>query len=402
MNFDKVDELMNGYIDREELSSASISILKGDECVYKNKWGYSSLEDKTSVQYDSIFRLMSMSKIITAISILKLYDQGKLDIYDPISKYDDRFLKMRVVDDPKWTFTKQLNPLQTIWKFLTFNKDKVKSKEATREVTFVDLLSHSSGLQQGIYGLLRFMKERKDKTTLNNEMNVFSSYLLDFQPGEGTSYSPIAGFDVLGYLVEKISGKPFADYIREDICIPLDMKDTFFYTDDEEQKKRIVKVYKRKKDHLVDVSNSKEDVDSLIHRGKDGYPSGSGGLYSTLVDYSHIGEMLLHYGLYDGKQFLKRETVELMQKEAPKKHLEPEPGQVWGLGVRIRQDKEKGKFAPTVGTYGWSGAFGTHFFVSPKDDMAVIFMTNRTDLGGSSSYVSSALEDVIFNKCLGE
>ena len=117
----------------------------------------------------------------------------------------------------------------------------------------------------------------------------------------------------------------------------------------------------------------------------------------TLDDYSNFGEMLLCKGNFRGVQILKPETVELMHTEAPKQHLEPEPGFVWGLGMKIRQDSKKANVPATEGTYGWSGAFGTHFFISPKDDLEVVFMMNRSDIGGSGSYISAKVEEMIFS-----
>lgn len=133
-----------------------------------------------------------------------------------------------------------------------------------------------------------------------------------------------------------------------------------------------------------------------IAEGSD-YVSGSGGLYSTAEDYEHFAQMLLDSGVYNGKRILSEESVKLMQTEAPKKHLEPEPGFVWGLGVKIRQDPIKGKTPATEGTFGWSGAYGTHFFVSPKDNMECVFMTNVSNIGGSSSKVSQKVEELVFN-----
>ena len=108
--------------------------------------------------------------------------------------------------------------------------------------------------------------------------------------------------------------------------------------------------------------------------------------------------MLLHNGVYEGKQVLKEETIALMQIEASEKHLEPDPGMVWGLSVKLRQEPQKSGSFATEGTYGWSGAFGTHYFVSPKDNLEAVFVTNRADLNGSGSYISQKVEELVFEK----
>ena len=159
----------------------------------------------------------------------------------------------------------------------------------------------------------------------------------------------------------------------------------------------IVKCYKRKKNRLVDVTGTKDDMYGIL-ACEAGYIAGCGGLFSTLADYDRFAQMLANGGTLDGVTILKPETVELMHTEAPEKHMEPDPGQVWGLGVKIRQDPAKGNLPVTAGTYGWSGAFGTHFFISPKDDLSCVWMTNRTDLGGSGSYISAKIEELVFSE----
>ena len=114
------------------------------------------------------------------------------------------------------------------------------------------------------------------------------------------------------------------------------------------------------------------------------------------MDYDKFGYMLLNNGSYKGIELLRPDTVELMHTEAPAMHLEPEPGFVWGLGVKIRQNPDLSECKATKGTYGWSGAFGTHFFISPEDNLEVVFMTNRSDLNGSGSYISAKIEEMVF------
>lgn len=400
INFYSLDNLLSSYIEKGELSSSSILLRIGDE-VFEKTYGYSDLEKKTPLKEDDIFRLMSMSKCIIAVSIMKLIEDGKISLDSNLSEYIPSFKNIHVVDDKRYVFTPNMSKLSVLWKILTFNKDNVKKREAKREITLRDLLSHSSGLGQGVYGTLRMLKDKEDKSTLSEMMDVYSKYLLDFDPGEGTGYSPLLGFDVLGRVIEVVTGKDLQSALEDLVYIPLEMHSTFFYPRNNDEKNRIVTLYKMSKGKLINVTNNKkENEDSLLHRGNDGYTAGCGGIYSNLTDFDHLAAMLKNNGVYNDKEFLKKESVDLLHTEAPIKHLEPEMGMVWGLGMRIRQDRDKGKFSPTNGTYGWSGAFGTHFFVSNEDDLSLTFMTNRTDLGGSGSYISRSLEDVIFNKIL--
>lgn len=393
MGMDKINEVMQDYVKNQEISGAALLVRRGDEILYENRWGYSRCETNQEIKEDSIYRLMSMTKCITAVAVMICIEKGLLELDAPLSRYIPEFAGMQVMEDPRYEFS--MDKMKKIpLLLLTFSMNKVKRTDAEREITIRDLLSHSSGLQQGLVGLLALMKEKKQYDNLRDFVLHYTDYVLDFQPGRGTGYSPLAGFDILGYLVSVVSGMPFEDFMQKEICQPLDMKDTTFFLNDE-QKKRLVDVYKRKKDKLVNVTGTKKDMQGIMHQKEILFEHGCGGLFSTLHDYDHFGDMLLHEGSYHGKRILKPETVQLLHTEAAKEHLEPEQGFVWGLGMKIRQDKEKGGFAVSEGTYGWSGAFGTHFFISPADDLEVVFMTNRSDLEGSGSYISAKIEELV-------
>lgn len=394
MNTAAIDRQMQTYVDNAELSGCALIVRQRGQLVYQNTWGFANLKSGTPITYNSIYRMMSMTKCITAAGILKLMDSGELSIDDPILRFIPEFKDMRVSCDSRYVYRDGMGMISLLPKLLLFNMRRVHTEPAVRQITIRDLLSHSSGLEQGVVGLIAMMKDKRIRETLTQQAEKYARYALDFHPGTGTGYSPIAGFDMLTLVIERITGANAEEYLRSALFEPLDMKDTTFFLR-EEQRSRLVSVYKRKKNTLVDVTNTNEDMDGMLHRGP-GYIAGSGGLYSTITDYEHFAQMLCNEGTYGGKQILKPETVELMHTEAPARHLEPEPGYVWGLGVKIRQNREKGQYAPTDGTYGWSGAFGTHFFVSPKDKLDCVFATNRTDLNGSGSYISKRLEELVF------
>jgi len=386
MTPDAIHQVMNSYIANGEMAGGSLLVRKNDEIVFDGKWGYADIAKKSPVTDDTVFRMASMTKVVTAVAILKLIEDGKLGLDDPISKYLPQFAAMRVCDDKRYEWKPGMNMAAILPKLLFFRMDKVKSVPADREVTIRDLLSHASGLQQGIAGMIAILKHNK-KDTLEQRINAYSRYVLDFQPGTGTGYSPCAAFDILGYLLGVITGKTVADAYRELVFAPLGMDSATFKLTD---KTNLARTYTRKKEKLVDITGTSKDLEGIIRIELDAdYVAGCGGLYCTVKDYEKLGRMLCNEG--DG--FLKPETVRLMRTEAQEKHLEPEPGQVWGLGVRIRQED---KFC-TPGTYGWSGALGTHFFVSPKDELEVVFATHRSDLGGSGSYISRKVEELVFS-----
>lgn len=394
MNIEDINSTMEHYIANQEIAGGALIVRKKDKIVFQNKWGFANIASRKPVEFDSIFRMMSMTKCVIAVGVMILIEKGKLDLDDPVSKFIPSFQNMRVANDKRYQFTEDMKMADVLRKLLFFQMRKVKTIPAQREITIRDLLSHSSGLEQGIVGLLAMTKDRGIRKTLALQAEKYANYALDFQPGTGTGYSPLASFDILTYIIEIVSGQEAAEFIQNEIFEPLEMKNTTFWPDAEQQT-RLVSVYKRSKGKLKDVTNTKEDLDGMLHRGK-GYISGSGGLFSTLTDYEHFVWMLCNGGSYNGIRLLKPETVVLMQKEAPAVHLEPEPGFVWGLGVKIRQDPTKYDSSVTEGTYGWSGAFGTHFFISPKDNLDCVWLVNRSDLNGAGSYISKKVEELVF------
>jgi CubicO group peptidase (beta-lactamase class C family) len=272
--------------------------------------------------------------------------------------------------------------------------DKVKTVPAKRKITIRDLLSHSSGLQQGVVGYVAMFKDKHHRESLESEAEMYSKHVLGFQPGTAASYSPIAGFDMLARIIEIATNKNASDYLKNEVFEPLEMKDTTFRLSDE-LKERLVSVYRRQKGKLNDVTNTRKDVDGVI-RGSESFVSGAGGLYSTALDYERFVRMLVNGGRYNGIEYLKPETIKLMHTEAATTHIEMSRGFVWGLGVIIRQDPVRGRSFATEGTYGWSGAFGTHFFISPKDNLSCVWLVNRSDLNGAFSYISKKVEKLVF------
>ena len=386
MTPDMIHQVMEDYIAKGEMAGGAMIVRKNDEIVFDGKWGWADISAQTPVTDDTVFRMASMTKVVTGVAIMKLIEDGMLGLDDPLSRYLPQFVDQRVCSDPRYEFKPGMNMLSLIPKLLFFRMDKVRTVPAEREVTIRDLLSHASGLQQGVAGMIAMMKHNK-KDTLEQRINAYSRYCLDFQPGTATSYSPCAAFDVLGYLIGKVTGKNVADAYRELVFEPLGMESATFRLAD---KSNLARTYTRKKDKLVDITGTSKDLESILRIEQDSdYVAGCGGLYCTVKDYEKLARMLCKEG--DG--FLKPETVRLMATEAQEKHLEPEPGQVWGLSVRIRQED---KFC-TPGTYGWSGALGTHFFVSPQDKLEAVFATHRADLGGSGSYISRKVEELVFS-----
>ena len=394
MDTQEIQRTMDAYIQNQELAGGALLVRRDEEVLYENTFGYSNIAARQAIAKDSLYRLMSMTKPITAAAVMQLAEQGKIELDAPLNRYLHSFTDMRVVDDKRYAYHEGMNALSLLPGLLTFRLKAPRTVPAERDITIRDLLCHASGLEQGIYGLISMKLDKSKRESLAALEQKYSTMPLDFQPGKGGGYSPLAGFDLLARVVEVVSGLPFDAYLQQNLFDPLGMQDTAFRLDDA-QSARLVHVYKREKNRLQDVTDTAEDMDSLLQRGEN-YTAGCGGLFSTLHDYDRFAHMLLNGGAVDGVRVLQPETVRLMGQPGSPDYPDPDPGCAWGLGMKIRKDPQKAKSACTAGTFGWSGAFGTHFFVSPKDHLSAVWMMNRSDIDGAGSYISKKIEELVF------
>ena len=394
MDTQEIQRTIDAYIQNQELAGGALLVRRDEEVLYENTFGYSNIAARQVIARDSLYRLMSMTKPITAVAVMQLAEQGKIELDAPLNRYLHGFTAMRVVDDKRYAYHEGMNALSLLPGLLTFRLKAPRTVPAERDITIRDLLCHASGLEQGIYGLISMKLDKSKRESLAALEQKYSTMPLDFQPGKGGGYSPLAGFDLLARVVEVVSGLPFDAYLQQNLFDPLGMQNTAFRPDDA-QTARLVHVYKREKKRLQDVTDTAEDMDSLLKRGEN-YTAGCGGLFSTLHDYDRFAHMLLNGGEVDGVRVLQPETVQLMGQQGSPDYPDPDPGCAWGLGMKIRKDPQKAKSACTAGTFGWSGAFGTHFFVSPKDHLSAVWMMNRSDIDGAGSYISKKIEELVF------
>ena len=394
MDTQEIQRTIDAYIQNQELAGGALLVRRDEEVLYENTFGYSNIAARQVIARDSLYRLMSMTKPITAVAVMQLAEQGKIELDAPLNHYLHGFTAMRVVDDKRYAYHEGMNALSLLPGLLTFRLKAPRTVPAERDITIRDLLCHASGLEQGIYGLISMKLDKSKRESLAALEQKYSTMPLDFQPGKGGGYSPLAGFDLLARVVEVVSGLPFDAYLQQNLFDPLGMQDTAFRLDDA-QTARLVHVYKREKNRLQDVTDTAEDMDSLLKRGEN-YTAGCGGLFSTLHDYDRFAHMLLNGGEVDGVRVLQPETVRLMGQQGSPDYPDPDPGCAWGLGMKIRKNPQKAKSACTADTFGWSGAFGTHFFVSPKDHLSAVWMMNRSDIDGAGSYISKKIEELVF------
>ncbi len=352
-------------VESGRVGGASVIVKQDGELVYKNCFGFKRIEKKEALTEDSVFRLASMTKPITAVAVLIQAERGKLSADMPVSKIIPGFAHMNVAEQD--------------------GGYKIK-EEAKKQITVEDLLSHKSGLgcmEAGEYQLGKMTLS--DKKSLKTVVNFYENMALDFQPGEMERYSPVAAFDVLARLVELTSDMEFAEFTKKYIFDPMEMPDTTFTPNDNQWKR------------VVDMHNFKDGKSINTHMQKGiiftdfppSYTCGGAGCVSTLNDYSKFAEMLLNEGTYAGKRIVSEEAVKQMQ--IPRLPVAADTRwETWGLGVRVN----KNGFYKEIpeGAYGWSGAYGTHFWVDPLNKITAVYMKNSLYDGGSGAQTARHFE----------
>jgi CubicO group peptidase (beta-lactamase class C family) len=239
---------------------------------------------------------------------------------------------------------------------------------AERDITIKDLLTHTSGLSSGPMGQSEARKVRRTPTdTLATYIPRLGATPLEFQPGSRWMYSPSDGIDVLARVVEIVSGTPMNVFLKQRIFDPLDMPETHHYPTDA-QMPRLVTAYRMADEGLVETENS-------LSMSSKVYFAGGGGLVSTVDDYSHFAQMLANGGAFNGKRLLSPRTVQLMTSVHVPATL---PGRVagegYGLSVRVIENAIAGNHRISNGSFGWSGAYGTHFWVDPVEEVVAVMM----------------------------
>nr|AIF26904.1 putative hydrolase [uncultured bacterium fosmid pJB148G3] len=314
---------------------------------------------------DAIFRLASMSKPITACAVMMQAEKGLFRLTDCVEKYLPEFHGMQYYAEDG-------------------------SVQPASAITIRQLLSHSSGLLQDESGMTQFAEIRpKDGDTLKTMMPRYAKTILAFAPETRSSYSGVAGLDVLSRLVEITSDMSYGEFLRKNIFEPLEMSDTTFHPT-QEQRVRIVPLY------TVENGTFTPKECAMPAMLAESYESGSANLVGTLMDYIQFAEMLRRNGIgVNGNRILCPRSVERMRMPAYA-HTIPSllgEGVEWGLGMRVIT-MANGDAAPlSKGAYGWSGAFNTHFFIDPTLDLTAVYMCNIANGGGAGAPTTFEFEN---------
>ncbi len=355
----RVTELMQRQIDAGTFAGSVTLIARNGGVAMLTAQGLMDIDSKTPMRTDAVFRIMSMTKPVVAVSLLILAEEGKVRLTDPVGKFIPE-LQTLTVTVPN---TEGLFPPSAA--FTAAAPQTGRIVEAQRPITIRDLLTHTSGLMSGGASSTAPFAVGAGET-LAQVLPRLQSIPLDFQPGTRWAYSGQYGFDVLARVVEVASAMPFDRFVEQRIFAPLGMKDTFFYRDGLE--KRRPTLYQRTNGALQKVA-AQPWMNGV-------YVSGGGGLSSTAEDYLRFALMLANGGELDGARILGRRSVETMASVfSPDSLPGRNPGEGYGLGVRVVSNPAARNTWLSQDSFGWSGAYNTHFFVDPKEKLIAIFMT---------------------------
>jgi CubicO group peptidase (beta-lactamase class C family) len=362
----RIHEMVQRHMDAHDISGAVTLVARNGKVAHFEAHGLADIESQKPMSKDSLFWIMSMTKPVVGTSILMLMEEGRLRLTDPVSRFIPEFKSMKVAvmqDRPEGVRPPAPGTPPLFY-----------TVPATREVTIQDLLTHVSGLNSG--GPASNMEVAKVALKAGESLSDYIPRLattpLDFQPGTRWQYSATAAWDTMERVVEVITGETFDRFARERIFDPLGMKDTGFRPSPA-QLARIATLYRGTDGALTKVDNNPIFLNSPT------YLSGGGGLESSAEDYLQFGQMLANRGELNGKRLLGPNTVELMSSVfVPDTLPGRAKGRGFGLSVQVITDRAAANTPISNGSFGWDGAFGTHFWVDPKEKIVGLFMVQAS------------------------
>ncbi len=349
------------------VGGAALVVRQHGKKIYEGFFGEEKLGSGCAPDHDTIYRLASMTKPITAVAAMILVDRGSISVDDPIKKFLPDYSKLYVgrLDENGNVIPDSLSP----------------------DVKIIHLLTHTSGIGTGEIGDKQTCKmTSSDRCTLADAVNYYSSLCIAFEPMTHELYSPVAGLDIMARIIEIVSGKTFDKFLDDEIFSKLGMKNTTFAPSDAQWKKMIY-MHNRSDGKNVEI---KMPDGCIFGDFPCTYFCGGAGLASTIDDYGIFAEMLLGGGEYNGVRIISQRS--LQELSSPHVPVEIQPyGIRWGYGVRVIDCDEYRRLPKTA--YGWSGAYGTHFWIDPVNEVTAIYMKNCAYDGGAGSQTGAMFEE---------
>ena len=363
------DHLRDRYLEPGKISGAFTLVARRGKLAHCSALGHIELERKRPLEEDAIFRIYSMTKPITSVAVMMLYEKGLFQLRDPVHKFIPEFESQGVF---------------RMGSYPNFLTDPPK-----RPMRIKDLLTHTSGLTYGFMHRTPVdaayrkagLEGARSNANLEETIRKIASIPLEFSPGERWNYSMAT--DVLGYIVQVVSGKPFDQFLAEEIFEPLGMVDTGFYVPPEKQS-RLPACYERRMERKLILQ---DDPQTSPYLTPPEFLSGGGGLVSTGSDYLRFAEMLRRGGERGGTRIVSRKTIELMTQNHLPGDVDltqmaqgsfsetPYEGVGFGLGFSINLGPGRTGAAGSAGEFAWGGAASTAFWVDPAEDLSVVFLT---------------------------
>lgn len=361
----RMDQLLESFI-KDGPAGCACRISQNNNVIYEGYFGYSNLEQQLPITPDTIYRIYSMTKVIASVALLTLLERGVFLLDDPLYEYFPEFRDSKV-------FRRKTNGMLFV-------------SPAAQPIRIRHLLTMTSGITnpgnetetaKGLKSAIQKLKENETrsghKADVRAMTRAIASVPLAFDPGTHWKYG--SGYDVLGALIEVLSGKKFGQFLQDEIFEPLGMKDTFFRIP-ENKKQRLCSFYRYGgRNNLTEILDMDEDYqpDAVME-------SGCGGLLSTLDDYSKFAQMLVNGGMLNGVRIIGHKTIELMATN----HLTPLQmaendwphlkGYGYGLGVRVMVDPTAGGSNGSIGEFGWMGMAGSWLLVDRKEHLSAVYM----------------------------
>lgn len=359
---DRLDRVMQGYVDREEVAGVVSLVARRGKVVYFSAFGYRDREREAPMRHDTLFRIASMTKPVASVALMMLYEEGRFQLRDPISKWLPEFRDMQVA---------------TPATYQELGRSRYHLEQAARPITMQHVLTHTAGLPNTYRGIMKpefdLIAPGQDAgDTLADFADRLAQLPLNFHPGEAWEYGRAT--DLVGRLVEVLSGQSFDVFLRERIFEPLDMHDTHFFVPGEKLG-RFAAVYRPDGQGLALLEGPTRE--SRYVKEPHSYFSGAGGLVSTARDYFRFNQMMLNGGELDGARVLGRKTIELMTTNHTGDHdiWLIGPGHGFGLGYAVVRDQGATAMPYSVGSYFWWGAFNTTFWIDPQEELTGILLT---------------------------
>jgi len=383
MRLSRIDSVINDYVRKDQVNGVVTLIVKDNQLVQWKGYGYLDKENNAPMPKDAIFRIMSQTKAITSVGIMILYEQGKIYLDEPIGNFIPEFKNQQVLDK----FNQADSTYTTV--------------AAKRNVTFRDLLTHSSGIDyagigtptaNAIYAKAKIPSGLGNfNANLLDKMKALGNLPLMFQPGEKFQYG--LSTDLLGCLIEVISGQTLEGFFNQHIFSPLGMKDTYFNLP-QSKAIRLATVYTEDSlQHIIKWSHGFRNIDPDYPLVTKNYYSGGAGLSSTAMDYAIFLQMLLNGGIYNGHRILSPRTVELMSSN----QLDFAYNGVdsFGLGFAITSAKSAARAPRNEGSFSWGGYLGTSYWADPKTNLVCLIMTQHTPNSHWDLFVK--VENIIYS-----